>query len=274
MEVSFTDVILSRQNETRKLIVSTQEGTVTTKLTDRLINKLDFDFMKKTQDVSYTGTGYFVVDLDDLTAANVIEDRDKKTVTILIGHAYLQAIEIDYIDESEVLSPADDVYHIDKTQFDVPFVCGAKNLGEALRRIEEGASMIRTKGEPGTGDVIQAVRHMRTMNRQIRELVSLRDDEVYEAANMVKELVHPDANTIFGATFDDSLGDEIRVTVIATGFDEKRTLDPVTAVIGRPGDSSKDKFDSLFLKPRTDEERKAEEKDPFDDIMRIFNNDL
>ena len=95
VEVSFTDVILSRQNETRKLIVSTQEGTVTTKLTDRLINKLDFDFMKKTQDVSYTGTGYFVVDLDDLTAANVIEDRDKKTVTILIGHAYLQAIEID-----------------------------------------------------------------------------------------------------------------------------------------------------------------------------------
>ena len=99
-------------------------------------------------------------------------------------------------------------------------------------------------------------------------------DEVDEAANMVRELVHPDANTIFGATFDDSLGDEIRVTVIATGFDEKRTLDPVTAVIGRPGDSSKDKFDSLFLKPRTDEERKAEEKDPFDDIMRIFNNDL
>ena len=99
-------------------------------------------------------------------------------------------------------------------------------------------------------------------------------DEVYEAANMVKELVHPDANTIFGATFDDSLGDEIRVTVIATGFDEKRTLDPVTAVISRPGDSSKDKFDNLFLKPRTDEERKAEEKDPFDDIMRIFNNDL
>ena len=95
VEVSFTDVILSRQNETRKLIVSTQEGTVTTKLTDRLINKLDFDFMKKTQDISYTGTGYFVVDLDDLTAANVIEDRDKKTVTILIGHAYLQAIEID-----------------------------------------------------------------------------------------------------------------------------------------------------------------------------------
>lgn len=95
VEVSFSDVILSRQNETRKLIVSTQDGTVSTKLTDRLINKLDFDFMKKTQDVSYTGTGYFVVDLDDLTAANVIEDRDKKTVTIRIGHAYLQAIEID-----------------------------------------------------------------------------------------------------------------------------------------------------------------------------------
>lgn len=95
VEVSFADVILSRQNETRKLIVSTQDGTVTTKLTDRLIDKLDFDFMKKTQDVSYTGTGYFVVDLDDLTAANVIEDREKKAVTIRIGHAYLQAIEID-----------------------------------------------------------------------------------------------------------------------------------------------------------------------------------
>jgi hypothetical protein len=95
VEVSFSDVILSRQNETRKLIVSTQTGTVTTKLTDRLIKQLDFDFMKKTQDVSYTGTGYFVVDLDNLTAANVIEDKDKKIVTILIGHAYLQAIDID-----------------------------------------------------------------------------------------------------------------------------------------------------------------------------------
>ena len=108
---------------------------------------------------------------------------------VRIGHIaearILQAIEIDYIDESEVLSPADDVYHIDKNQFDVPFVCGAKNLGEALRRIAEGASMIRTKGEPGTGDVIQAVRHMRTMNKQIRELVSLRDDEVYEAAKQL-----------------------------------------------------------------------------------------
>lgn len=95
VEVNFSDVILSSQNETRKLIVSVQSGTVTTKLTDRLIKQLDFDFMKKTQNVSYTGTGYFVVDLDNLTAANIIEDRDAKTVTIRIGHAYLQAIEID-----------------------------------------------------------------------------------------------------------------------------------------------------------------------------------
>ena len=95
VEVNFSEVILSHQSETRKLIVSTQDGTVTTKLTDRLIKQLDFDFLKKTQNVSYTGTGYFVVDLDNLTAANVIEDRDEKTVTIQIGHAYLQAIEID-----------------------------------------------------------------------------------------------------------------------------------------------------------------------------------
>jgi pyridoxal 5'-phosphate synthase pdxS subunit len=105
---------------------------------------------------------------------------------VRIGHTaearILQAIEIDYIDESEVLTPADDVHHIDKTGFDVPFVCGAKDLGEALRRIGEGAAMIRTKGEPGTGDVVQAVRHMRTMNRQIRALASLRDDEVFEEA--------------------------------------------------------------------------------------------
>ena len=94
----------------------------------------------------------------------------------------LQAIDIDYIDESEVLSPADDVYHIDKTQFDVPFVCGARDLGEALRRVAEGATMIRTKGEPGTGDVVQAVRHMRKICRQIREVVSLREDELFEAA--------------------------------------------------------------------------------------------
>lgn len=107
-----------------------------------------------------------------------------------IGHfaeaQILQAIEIDYIDESEVLSPADDVYHIDKRQFKVPFVCGARDLGEALRRINEGASMIRTKGEPGTGDIVQAVRHMRKMNSQISELVSLRKDELYEAAKKLE----------------------------------------------------------------------------------------
>ena len=109
-----------------------------------------------------------------------------------IGHfveaQLLEAIEIDYIDESEVLSPADDVYHIDKTKFKVPFVCGAKDLGEALRRINEGASMIRTKGEPGTGDVVQAVRHMRKINSQIAKVVSLREDELFEAA---KELQVP-----------------------------------------------------------------------------------
>ena len=109
-----------------------------------------------------------------------------------IGHIaeaqILQAIDIDYIDESEVLSPADDVYHIDKTQFDVPCVCGARDLGEALRRVAEGATMIRTKGEPGTGDVVQAVRHMRKICRQIREVQSLREDELFEAA---KELAVP-----------------------------------------------------------------------------------
>lgn len=109
-----------------------------------------------------------------------------------IGHfaeaQILEAIEIDYIDESEVLSPADDIYHIDKTQFKVPFVCGAKDLGEALRRINEGASMIRTKGEPGTGDVVQAVRHMRKMNSEIARLVSMREDELFQAA---KELMVP-----------------------------------------------------------------------------------
>ena len=109
-----------------------------------------------------------------------------------IGHfveaQLLEAIEIDYIDESEVLSPADDVYHIDKTKFKVPFVCGAKDLGEALRRINEGASMIRTKGEPGTGDVVQAVRHMRKMNQEIARLTSMREDELFQAA---KELQVP-----------------------------------------------------------------------------------
>ena len=121
-----------------------------------------------------------------------------------IGHfveaQILEAIEIDYIDESEVLSPADDVYHIDKTQFKVPFVCGARDLGEALRRIEdlgealrrinEGASMIRTKGEPGTGDIVQAVRHMRAMNSEIRRVQNLREDELYEAAKQLKVPVH------------------------------------------------------------------------------------
>ena len=107
-----------------------------------------------------------------------------------IGHfveaQILEAIEIDYIDESEVLSPADDVYHIDKTQFKVPFVCGARDLGEALRRIAEGASMIRTKGEPGTGDVVQAVRHMRAMNKEIRRVQNLREDELFEAAKQLQ----------------------------------------------------------------------------------------
>lgn len=111
---------------------------------------------------------------------------------VRIGHfveaQILEAIEIDYIDESEVLSPADDLYHIDKTQFNVPFVCGAKNLGEALRRIAEGASMIRSKGEPGTGDVIQAVRHLRSLKKEVARLKALRSDELYQAA---KELQVP-----------------------------------------------------------------------------------
>lgn len=107
-----------------------------------------------------------------------------------IGHfveaQLLEAIEIDYIDESEVLSPADDVYHIDKTRFKVPFVCGAKDLGEALRRISEGASMIRTKGEPGTGDVVQAVRHMRMMNSEINKIKAMREDELFEKAKVLR----------------------------------------------------------------------------------------
>ena len=106
-----------------------------------------------------------------------------------IGHIVeaqiLQAIQIDYIDESEVLTPADDTYHIDKTAFDVPFVCGARDLGEALRRVAEGATMIRTKGEPGTGDVVQAVRHMRKIQKQIRDVVALRDDELFETAKQL-----------------------------------------------------------------------------------------
>ena len=107
-----------------------------------------------------------------------------------IGHIaeaqILQAIEIDYIDESEVLSPADNIYHIDKTQFEVPFVCGARNLSEALRRVQEGATMIRTKGEPGTGDVVQAVSHMRLMQAEIRRLVGMREDELFEAAKQLQ----------------------------------------------------------------------------------------
>ncbi len=122
--------------------------------------------------------------------------QDAVTIPVMakvrIGHfteaQILEAIEIDYIDESEVLSPADDKYHIDKSAFQVPFVCGAKDLGEALRRISEGASMIRTKGEPGTGDVVQAVRHMRMINQQMRQLQNLRPDELYQAA---KELQVP-----------------------------------------------------------------------------------
>lgn len=120
--------------------------------------------------------------------------QDAVTIPVMakcrIGHIaeaqILQAIEIDYIDESEVLSPADNIYHIDKTKFDVPFVCGAKNLGEALRRIAEGATMIRTKGEPGTGDVVQAVSHMRQMQSEIRRLVSMGDDELFEAAKQLQ----------------------------------------------------------------------------------------
>lgn len=111
---------------------------------------------------------------------------------VRIGHfveaQILEALEIDYIDESEVLSPADDVYHIDKTKFNVPFVCGAKDLGEALRRINEGASMIRTKGEPGTGDIVQAVRHMRKMNQQIAQIAAMEENELFNAA---KELQVP-----------------------------------------------------------------------------------
>lgn len=117
---------------------------------------------------------------------------------VRIGHfveaQILEALEIDYIDESEVLSPADDVYHIDKTKFNVPFVCGAKDLGEALRRINEGASMIRTKGEPGTGDVVQAVRHMRKMNQQIAQIAAMEENELFNAA---KELQVPDDLVVY-----------------------------------------------------------------------------
>ena len=112
--------------------------------------------------------------------------EDGRQINDEIMKQILEAIEIDYIDESEVLSPADGKYHIDKTKFQVPFVCGARDLGEALRRIAEGASMIRTKGEPGTGDVVQAVRHMRVMNAEIRRIQSLREDELFEAAKQLQ----------------------------------------------------------------------------------------
>ena len=120
--------------------------------------------------------------IKEIQAAVTIPVMAKARIGHFVEAQILEAIEIDYIDESEVLSPADDIYHINKTKFSVPFVCGAKDLGEALRRIGEGASMIRTKGEPGTGDVVQAVRHLRKMNRQINELVSLREDELFNAA--------------------------------------------------------------------------------------------
>lgn len=138
--------------------------------------------------------GGVIMDITTPEQAKIAEEAGACAVMAKcrIGHfaeaQILEAIEIDYIDESEVLSPADDVYHIDKHAFKVPFVCGAKDLGEALRRISEGASMIRTKGEPGTGDVVQAVRHMRKINSQIAKVVSMRDDELFEAA---KELQVP-----------------------------------------------------------------------------------
>ena len=124
--------------------------------------------------------------IKDIQEAVSIPVMAKCRIGHIVEAQVLQAIEIDYIDESEVLSPADDVYHIDKTQFDVPFVCGARDLGEALRRVAEGATMIRTKGEPGTGDVVQAVRHMRAMNAEIRRVQGLRDDELFEAAKQLQ----------------------------------------------------------------------------------------
>ncbi|MBU0997754.1 MAG: pyridoxal 5'-phosphate synthase lyase subunit PdxS [Firmicutes bacterium] len=120
--------------------------------------------------------------IKEIQAAVTIPVMAKVRIGHFVEAEILEALEIDYIDESEVLSPADDIYHIDKANFKVPFVCGAKNLGEALRRIAEGASMIRTKGEPGTGDIIQAVRHMRLIQSEIRRVSSMREDELYEAA--------------------------------------------------------------------------------------------
>lgn len=124
--------------------------------------------------------------IQEIQAAVSIPVMAKCRIGHFVEAQLLQAIEIDYIDESEVLSPADDVYHVNKREFEVPFVCGAKDLGEALRRINEGASMIRTKGEPGTGDVVQAVRHMRMMNREIARITSMRQDELFEVAKELK----------------------------------------------------------------------------------------
>ena len=124
--------------------------------------------------------------IQEIQAAVSIPVMAKCRIGHFVEAQLLQAIEIDYIDESEVLSPADDVYHVNKREFEVPFVCGAKDLGEALRRINEGASMIRTKGEPGTGDIVQAVRHMRMINKQIAQISALRKDELFEVAKQLQ----------------------------------------------------------------------------------------
>ena len=124
--------------------------------------------------------------IQEIQAAVSIPVMAKCRIGHFVEAQILQAIEIDYIDESEVLSPADDVYHVNKREFEVPFVCGAKDLGEALRRINEGASMIRTKGEPGTGDIVQAVRHMRMMNKQIAQISAIRKDELFEVAKQLQ----------------------------------------------------------------------------------------
>ena len=124
--------------------------------------------------------------IQEIQAAVSIPVMAKCRIGHFVEAQLLQAIEIDYIDESEVLSPADDVYHVNKREFEVPFVCGAKDLGEALRRINEGASMIRTKGEPGTGDIVQGVRHMRMMNKQIAQISALRKDELFEVAKQLQ----------------------------------------------------------------------------------------
>ena len=123
--------------------------------------------------------------IQEIQAAVSIPVMAKCRIGHFVEAQLLQAIEIDYIDESEVLSPTDDAYHVNKREFEVPFVCGAKDLGEALRRINEGASMIRTKGEPGTGDIVQAVRHMRMMNKQIAQISALRKDELFEVAKQL-----------------------------------------------------------------------------------------